>query len=189
VIRFRVKGDDDLNYKKIFGDWVMPIILAIILAVLINKFLFYKIRIPSASMYPTIKVGDRIIVTRIYDRTKLKRSDIVVFYSKELKDTLIKRLIGLPGDEIDIKDNGQVFINGIKSEEPYVVYNEELGKRFKVPENKYLFLGDNRARSWDARKWNEPYIDSKDIKGKAQFIVSPFKRFGKFVIGEDAISH
>jgi signal peptidase I len=178
-----------LNYKKIFGDWVMPIILAIILAILINRFLFYKIRIPSASMHPTIKVGDRIIVTKVYDKTKLKRSDIVVFYSNELKDTLIKRLIGLPGDEIDIKENGQVFINGSKSEEPYVVYNENLAKRFKVPENKYLFLGDNRARSWDARKWNEPYIDSKDIKGKAQFIVSPFKRFGKFVIGQDAIMH
>ena len=189
TISYRLKGDDGLNYKKILSDWVMPIILAIILAVLINRFIFYKVRVPSASMYPTIKVGDRIIVTRIYDKTKLKRSDIVVFYSNELKDTLIKRLIGLPGDEIDIKDNGQVFINGSKSEESYVVYNENLGKQFKVPENKYLFLGDNRAGSWDARKWDEPYIDRKDIEGKAQFIVSPFKRLGKFIIGEDAISH
>jgi signal peptidase I len=189
TISYRLKGDDSLNYKKILSDWVMPIVLAIILAVLINRFIFYKVRIPSGSMLPTIKVGDRIIVTRIYDKTKLKRSDIVVFYSNELKDTLIKRLIGLPGDVIDIKDNGQVFINGSKSEESYVVYNENLGKQFKVPENKYLFLGDNRAGSWDARKWNEPYIDSEDIEGKAQFIVSPFKRFGKFVIGEDAISH
>lgn len=167
----------------------MPIILAIILAILINRFLFYKVKVPSGSMYPTIKVGDRIIVTKVYDKTKLKRSDIVVFYSNELKDRLIKRLIGLPGDEVDIKDNGQVYINGLKSEEPYVVYNENLGKHFKVPENKYLFFGDNRAHSWDARKWNEPYIDGKDIQGKAQFIVSPFKRLGKFVIGEDAIKH
>jgi signal peptidase I len=178
-----------LNYKKVFGEWVMPIVLAIILAILINRFLFYKIKVPTPSMYPTIKIGDRIIVTRVYDKTKLKRGDIVVFYSYELKDTLIKRLIGLPGDEVDIKDNGEVFINGSKSEEPYVVYNEELGKQFKVPQNKYLFFGDNRASSWDARKWEQPYIDSKDIKGKAQFIVSPFKRLGKFIIGEDALKH
>jgi len=167
----------------------MPIAFAIILATLINKFLFYNVRIPSESMYPTIKIGDRITVTRVYDKSNLKRGDIIVFYSYELKDRLIKRLIGLPGDEIDIKDNGQVFINGNKSEEPYVVYNEELGKRFKVPQDKYLFLGDNRASSLDARKWENPYIDGKDIKGKARFVIYPFKRFGKFVIGEDAVKH
>lgn len=172
-----------------FSDWVMPIAFAIILATLINKFLFYNVRIPSESMYPTIKIGDRITVTRVYNKSNLKRGDIIVFYSYELKDRLIKRLIGLPGDEIDIKDNGQVFINGNKIEEPYVVYNEELGKRFKVPQDKYLFLGDNRASSLDARKWENPYIDGKDIKGKARFVIYPFKRFGKFVIGEDAVKH
>lgn len=178
-----------MNYKKIFSDWVMPIAFAIILAILINNFLFYNVRIPSESMYPTIKIGDRITVTRVYNKSNLKRGDIIVFYSYELKDRLIKRLIGLPGDEIDIKDNGQVFINGNKSEEPYVVYNEELDKRFKVPQDKYLFLGDNRASSLDARKWENPYIDGKDIKGKARFVIYPFKRFGKFVIGEDAVKH
>jgi signal peptidase I len=140
-------------------------------------------------MYPTIKIGDRITVTRVYDKSKLKRGDIVVFYSYELKDRLIKRLIGLPGDEIDIKDNGQVFINGNKIEEPYVVYKEELGKQFKVPQDKYFFLGDNRADSRDARRWNNPYIDSKDIQGKAQFVIYPFKRFGKFVTGNHALNH
>lgn len=178
-----------MNYKKIFSDWVMPIGVAIILAISINKFVFYKIKIPSESMYPTIKVGDRIIVTRIHDKSKLKRGDIVVFYSHESKDMLIKRLIGLPGDEVNIEDNGQVFINGDKSEEPYVVFNKDLVRQFKVPENKYLFLGDNRAASLDARQWEEPYIDSKDIRGKARFLVAPFRRFGKFVIGEEGIEH
>ena len=88
-----------------------------------------------------------------------------------------------------IKNKGQVFINGSKIEEPYVVYMEDLDKKFKIPENKYLFLGDNRANSFDARRWENPYIDSKDIKGKAQFIIYPFKRFGKFVIGNGALNH
>ncbi|MCB2301034.1 signal peptidase I [Clostridium tagluense] len=175
--------------KNFIKGWVPPILAALILAALIRGFLFYQVRVPSESMYPTIKIGDRIVVTKVYDKTKLKRSDIVVFYSYELKEKLIKRLIGLPGDVVDVKDNGEVFINGKKSEEPYVVYKEDLGKQFKVPKNKYLFFGDNRARSLDARKWENPYIDSSDIKGKAQFVTYPFKRFGKFVVGNDAINH
>jgi len=175
--------------KHIIKEWLLPILAAIILATLINKFLFYNIKVPSESMYPTIKIGDIITVTRVYDKSKLKRGDIIVFYSYELKERLIKRLIGLPGDDIDIKNNGQVFINGNKIEEPYVVYKEELGKQFKVPQDKYLFLGDNRANSKDARRWENSYIDSKDIKGKAQFVLYPFKRFGKFIIGNDALNH
>jgi signal peptidase I len=175
--------------KHFIKEWLLPIFVAIILAFLINKFVFYNVKIPSASMYPTIKVGDKITVTPVYNKSKLKRGDIIVFYSDELKDRLIKRLIGLPGDEIDIKDNGEVFINRSKIEEPYVVYKEDLGKQFKIPQGKYLFLGDNRASSFDARKWQNPYIDSKDIQAKAQFILSPFKRFGKFVTGNDALNH
>ena len=175
--------------KHFIKEWLLPILVAIILATLINKFLFYNVKVPSGSMYPTIKIGDKITVTRVYDKSKLKRGDIIVFYSYELKDTLIKRLIGLPGDEVNIKDNGQVFINGNKIEEPYVVYKENLGKQFNVPKDKYLFLGDNRANSFDARRWENPYIDGKDIKGKAQFLIYPFKRFGKFVIGNDALNH
>ena len=175
--------------KQISKEWLLPIIAAIILAALINIFLVYKVRVPSGSMYPTIKIGDQIVVTRVYNKSKLKTGDIIVFYSYELKEKLIKRLIGLPGDVVDVKDTGEVFINGKKIEEPYVVYKEDLGKQFKVPENKYLFFGDNRANSRDARRWENPYIESKDIKGKAQFIVYPFKRFGKFLIGSDALNH
>jgi len=98
-------------------------------------------------------------------------------------------LIGLPRDEIVIKDKEQTFINGIKVEEPYVVYPENLDKKFKVPKNKYLFLGDNRADSFDARKWGNPYIDGKDIEGKAQFVLYPFNRFGKFVIVMDGLTN
>lgn len=178
-----------MNYKKLFSNWISPIVVAIILAVLIKQFLFFQIKVPSESMYPTIKINDRILVTRVYKTEKLNRGDLIVFKSDELKKTLIKRLIGIPGDEVVIKNKGQVFINGEKSEEPYVVYGEDLDKKFKIPEDKYLFFGDNRAASLDARKWVNPYIDSKDIKGKAQFITYPFKRLGKFVIGEDALNH
>ena len=170
-------------------EWLLPILAAIILAMLIKEFLFYQVKVPSGSMYPTIKVGDRIIVTKVYNKKKLKSGDIVVFKSDELKEVLIKRLIGLPGDEVVVKDKGRVFINGSEIVQPYVVNKEDLDIKFKVPQNKYLFFGDNRANSFDARRWVNPYIDGKNIKGKAQFITYPFKRFGKFVIGNDALNH
>jgi len=175
--------------KYFIKEWLLPILVAVTLATLINRFLFFNIKVPSGSMYPTIKIGDKITVTKVYNKSKLKRGDIIVFYSYELKERLVKRLIGLPGDEIVIKDKGQTFINGIKVKEPYVVYPENLDKKFKVPKNKYLFLGDNRADSFDARRWKNPYIDGKDIEGKAQFVLYPFNRFGKFVIGTDALTH
>lgn len=178
-----------MNIKKILFDWVIPILMALVLYLLINKFWFFTVTIPTESMVPTIKINDRIVVTRIYDRKSLNRGDIIVFYSKELNDTLIKRLIGLPGDRVEIVEGGQVLINGEKLEEPYVVYPEDLKGSFTVGEDKYLFFGDNRAVSLDARRWENPYVDGKDIKGKARFIMFPFRRAGGFVIGEEAINH
>lgn len=178
-----------MSAKRIFLDWIAPVLIAVILALLINKFLFFTVSIPSESMVPTIKVNDRIVVTKVYDRAKLKRGDIVVFYSKELDDVLIKRLIGLPGDKVEVKEGGQVYVNGEKIDEPYVVYPDNLEKSFTVGEDKYLFFGDNRAISNDARRWENPYIDGKDIKGKARFLIFPFRRAGGFVIGEEAVNH
>lgn len=164
-----------LNFVK---DWVIPVVIAIIIALLIKKFLIFKVYIPSGSMIPTINVGDQLLVTRVYNCSNLKRGDIVVFESRECNDTFIKRIIGLPGDTIDICD-GKVIVNGEEIEEDYVKNNELLYKNsFKVPEGKYFFLGDNRPDSYDSRKWNNPYIDQKDIKGKAQVRVYPFSKFG-----------
>ena len=84
--------------------------IALVLAFLINKFLIFKVKIPSESMVPTLNVGDRLFVTRIYNPEKLKRGDIVVFHSDEKNEDMIKRLIGLPGDKVVIKD-GIVTVN------------------------------------------------------------------------------
>lgn len=177
-----------MNYKIIIKDYIAPIIIAIILAFFIRKFVIFQISVPSESMYPTIKIGDRIMVTRIYNLKNLKRGDIIVFDSKELDKPLIKRLIGLPGDKITV-DKGYVYINGQKLEEEYVVNNENYSGNFELPQGKYLFFGDNRANSFDARKWQNPYIDGSDIRGKARFVIYPFKRIGKFVSGKDALTH
>lgn len=164
--------------KKFFFEWIVPIVSALIIAMIINKFLLFKVYIPSESMVPTLKIGDQLFVTKIYDTDKIKRGDIIVFYSDELNDLLIKRVIGLPGEIVDIKDGGKVYINGDLLDEPYVKNTDPKGGTFKVPEGKYLFLGDNRSNSKDSRWWKNPYIDKSDIKGKAQIRVYPFDRIG-----------
>ena len=164
--------------SNFFSDWVVPIVIAVILAVLINKFLIFKVKIPSESMVPTLNVGDRLFVTRVYNTEKLKRGDIVVFYSEEQNEDMIKRLIGLPGDEVVIND-GIVTVNGETLEENYIGTSDNYSGEFKVPEGKYFFLGDNRYWSLDSRYWEDTYIDGSEIKGKAQIKVYPWKDFGK----------
>lgn len=135
-----------------FREWIIPIIAAIGMAFLINKFLIYTVYIPSESMVPTLNIGDKLIVARIYDTSRINRGDIAVFYSKELDEVLIKRVIGLPGDHIEIH-GGTVTVNGSDIKEDYVKNNENFDGVFDVPENKFFFLGDNRSRSNDARRW------------------------------------
>lgn len=171
--RLKNSGKDGFFY-----EWVIPIVVAGILALLINKFIIFKVYIPSESMVPTLNVNDRLFVTRVYNEEKLQRGDIVVFESEELGDKLIKRLIGLPGDKILI-DNGEVSVNGEKLVEDYIGTVDRFNGEYEVPEGKYFFLGDNRLYSKDSRYWIDPYIDGKDIIGKAQFKVYPFSEMGK----------
>lgn len=165
--------------KKIFKDWIIPIIAAIIIAFIINKLVFFNVTVPTGSMLPTINLGDKILVTRVHNKNNLKRGDVVVFHSDELKEDLIKRLIGLPNDEVEIKEDGSLYVNKEKIDESYVVYPGGKTGKFKVPEGSYFFMGDNRANSLDARYWEKPFIPEKDIMGKARIIISPFSRFGK----------
>lgn len=176
-----------MDKKSFFNNWIVPILIAVIFAFLINRFVFFKVTVPTTSMLPTIKIGDQLIVTRVLDRSKLKRGDIVVFKSDEIGKILVKRLVGLPGEKVEVDEDGQVFINEKKLDEPYVVYPEALSGSFEVPKDSYLFFGDNRADSFDARKWENPYITGDKIMGKAQLMVYPFSRFGKIVSGEEAI--
>lgn len=164
--------------SNFFNEWIVPIVIAIILAFLINKFLIFKVKIPSESMVPTLNVGDRLFVTRIYNLENLKRGDILVFHSEEKNEDMIKRLIGLPGDIIVISD-GIVTVNGETLDEDYIGTADNYSGEFTVPEGKYFFLGDNRYWSLDSRYWEEPYIDGSEIKGKAQIKVYPWNDFGK----------
>lgn len=165
--------------KNLFSNWLIPIILAILLAIIINKFILYKIVVPSPSMSPTVEVGNQLFVTKVYNTSNIKRGDVLVFNSDELHELLLKRVIGLPGDNVEIKKDGSVYVNGEKIKEDYVKYpGGKTDMSFNVPERKFLMLGDNRANSDDARYWANPYVESKDIDAKAQIIIYPFNRIG-----------
>lgn len=166
------------KFIKFFKDWVIPIISAAVIYFLLNKFVFFNVQVPTGSMIPTINIDNRAVVTRIHNLDNLKRGDVIVFYSDELKERLVKRLIGLPGDKIEIK-KGVVFVNGEQLKEDYVKNKDDYDSKgiFEVPQGKYFFLGDNRPVSKDARYWNNHYIDSSAIEGKAQFIFYPFTEF------------
>lgn len=165
--------------KNTIKEIIKTIALSILFVCFIDKFIGFKSYIPSASMRPTIEIGDQVFTRRVYNLDNLERGDIVVFKSDELNETLIKRLIGLPNDKIKI-ENGIVHVNGEKLDEDYIGEVDYFNGDYEVPEDKYFFLGDNRAISKDSRYWEDHYIDAKNIKGKTIFRYYPFDRIGIF---------
>ena len=175
-----IKSNDSKTRKRkldILKECIIDIFIVGIIGLLVWRFVGYGVWITSGSMIPTLEVKDRLIVSRVYNADNLKYGDIVLFRNDEYKDkTLIKRLIGKPGDKIDIL-NGVVFRNGDELKEDYIENNDKYNGTFKVPENEFFFLGDNRSESDDARYWNNPYVDKENIQAKAQIKYYPIKDF------------
>ena len=129
--------------------------------------------VPSGSMEPTVMTGDRVIGLRLaYMFSSPKRGDVIVFkYPDDRSVQYLKRIIGLPGEKVEIKD-GKVYIND--SEEPLeeeyltVVPTDNYGPYF-VPEDSYFMLGDNRNNSKDSRYWKNTYVKKEDIVAKVLF--------------------
>ncbi|RPF43162.1 signal peptidase I [Hydrogenoanaerobacterium saccharovorans] len=167
------------TFKRVLKEWVIPFALEILVIVLIVKFICFFAVVPTGSMIPTVDEHSWLFATRMYNPEKnVKRGDILVFRSDEMDQTLLKRCIGLPGEEITLDEEGKLYINGEYYEEPYVVNKLAEPAKFRIPQGHYLFLGDNRSGSLDARYWDEPYISADKIMGKARFTIWPFKNFG-----------
>ena len=152
---------------------IMLFVLVGIIAFCFTKFVIINAYIPSESMENTLCVGDFVLGNRL--SKKYDRKDIVIFKYNE-KEYFIKRIIGLPGDDITIKDNA-VFINGEKLDEPYLKEKMETSEvmEFHVPDDSYFMLGDNRNNSFDARYWDNPFIKKDKIIAKAVFRFWPIK--------------
>lgn len=150
-------------------SWVMVIVIAIVIAKLVNQFVLFKVSVPTGSMEDTILIGDKVFTQKVsYWFKDPERGDIVVFpYPDDEDIDYIKRIIGLPGETIEGID-GLVYIDGEAVDEPYV--KEKLKRDFgpyTVPENHYFMMGDNRNDSNDSRYWDNTFLNRDKIMGKA----------------------
>lgn len=166
------KGDTIVG-KRIIKEiisWVIVFGIALILALLINRFVIFKVEVPSGSMENTIMTNDRVFTYRLsYLFGDPKRGDIVVFpYPDNEKVDYIKRIVGLPGETIEIKE-GVLYIDDRKVVEDYLkepMWNRNFGP-VTVPEGSYFMMGDNRNSSEDSREWKNKFVKKDTIKGKA----------------------
>jgi signal peptidase I len=159
-------------------EWLAIVAGALVVALIVKATLLQAFYIPSESMEPTLKIGDRVLVDKVSYRFRdVHRGDIVVFErpgeepAPEVKD-LIKRVVGLPGETIEARD-GHVYIDGHRLREPYLeqaVVTNDLPRQ-KVPLKHYWVMGDNRANSRDSRYFKA--IAKSEIVGRAFIRVWP----------------
>jgi signal peptidase I len=154
--------------KKFLKQWVPSILIGVVLSLFIRTYVAEAMRVPTNSMDPTIEVNDRLVVEKMLWLTTLKHGDIVVFIPpvEGEQKKYVKRLMGLPGDTIEIND-GALFRNGEKIDEPYL--KETMNYTFgpvTVPADHYFFLGDNRNVSYDAHLWPTPFVAKDKLIGK-----------------------
>ena len=171
---------------SIICSWIWSFIVAFIIVGVVYIFLGRPFTVSGASMYPTLHNGDRMILSKIGE---INRFDVVVLKAPDENVEYIKRVIGMPGDTLEMKQ-GVLYINGKKIEQPFI-NTEALQKQTvfiddftlqtltgetKIPEGKYFVMGDNRGVSKDSRMIG--LIDRKAIEGKAVFTIWPMNQFG-----------
>ncbi len=170
-------GEEGGGFLAWLRELVETLFLALIIFLVINA-LTGRYEVQSISMEPTLHEGQYLIVSRVaYWFHPPERGDIVVLIPPHRADSIpyIKRIIGLPGDEVEAKD-GRIWINGIALNEPYVSGPVTYQNRWQVPEGKYFVLGDNRNNSSDSHIWG--FLPRENIIGKAVFRYWPPDKWG-----------
>lgn len=166
---------------KVLGEWVIIIAVAFVLSIILRNYVVDTRIVPTGSMLPTIQLQDRLIVDRVYYKyDTIERGDIIVFEAPETameEKDMVKRLIGLPGEQIIIT-NGKVYVDGKALNEPYIEAppDYEYGP-VTVPDNSYFMLGDNRRASKDSHVWG--FVPREKVLGRVLVRYWPLDRFGK----------
>jgi signal peptidase I len=197
------KDSSRIKKKSTLREYGEAAVIAILLALFIRTFVVQAFKIPSGSMKPTLQIGDHILVNKFLYGVKLpfirstlipisqpKRGDVIVFvYPVDESKDFIKRVIGLPGEIIEITDNN-VYINGdlYADEHGYYAHGKGGGSNpsgrnhfgpITVPDGHYFVMGDNREHSYDSRFWGCVLSDS--IKGKAFIIYWSWPHWKRFL--------
>lgn len=170
---------------KEIKEWILSIIIAAAIAFIIKGFLIDIIQVSGTSMLPNLSNNDRLVIEKLSLYThNYKRGEIIIFKpNAETKDIYIKRIIGLPGDRVEIK-NGEVYVNSEKLDEKYLqsgmftTAEQSQYSNLTVPENCLYVLGDNRTVSEDSRYIGP--IPVENIKGHAVLRVYPFNHIKKY---------
>jgi signal peptidase I len=174
------KGSIDM--KEIYS-WIKTIVFAVVLAFIFRTYIFSTAYAMNISMEPTLKEGQILIISKVnYLVGEPQRGDIVVIDSEQDKLenlNLIKRVVGMPGETVEIKDN-RVYIDGKLLEPDFTLSpTPDFGfEKTTIPEGKYMVMGDNRERSRDSRSESVGFIDRDHLSGKAVFRVWPLSKMG-----------
>ena len=181
-----------MDVKSKVREYVEAIVIAVVIAFFIRTFIVQAFKIPSGSMKPTLQIGDHLLVTKFIYGIKIpiirktlipisdpKRGDIIVFiYPEDRSKDFVKRVIGVGGDTIEIKDK-KIYRNGLPYKDNFGVYVDDMiipgaaqprdnfGPK-TVPTGSLFVMGDNRDQSYDSRFWG--FVDQKQVLGQA-FII------------------
>ena len=169
---YNLKNIYTLHKNDIIQISVFIFIMAIILVIIPNC-VFQLSQVISGSMSNTIQADDYILINKVSYKfnSKPARCDVIDFISPDERERYVKRIIGLPGETIFIKD-GVIFINNVPLNEDYTIpLTEETCSPITIPENEYYVMGDNRPDSTDSRYWKCKFVKENDIKGK---VISSF---------------
>lgn len=165
------------NFIKTLWSTVSSLIVVAAIAVIISTMLLPVLRVTGTSMTPTLQNDEILLCSKLGEP---ERGDIIAFYYNN--KVLIKRVIGLPGDVIDIAEDGTVYVNGEVFDEPYVnelAFGEcDIVLPYQTPESRYFVCGDNRSISIDSRSTSIGCIAEENIIGKVFLRIYPFGSFG-----------
>lgn len=158
-------------------EWIVALLVALALSLLLTQVIFVNAVVPSESMMDAIHAGDRLIGYRLAYRAETpQRGDIIIFrYPDDERQLYVKRVIALPGEEVEIRE-GQVYVNGQRLDESGYIKDDVPGGDYgpwQVPQASYFVMGDNRAHSWDSRYWNNTFVQEGQILGQVLFRIFP----------------